>query len=56
MYISKTAFDIILILGIPCVLVAVAASIALLILDIKDLLMWKKNRDKYNEIMHRWED
>jgi hypothetical protein len=56
MYISKTAFDIILILGIPCVLVAVAASIGLLILDIKDLLMWKKNRDKYNEMMHRWED
>ena len=56
MYISKTAFDIILILGIPCILVAVAASIELLILDIKDLLMWKKNRDKYNEMMHRWED
>lgn len=56
MYISKTAFDIILILGIPCVLVAVAASIGLLILDIKDLIMWKKNRDKYNEIIRRWED
>lgn len=56
MFIRNPAIDILLILGIPCVATAIIASVYLIILDIKDLITYRKNTNKYKEIVNRWED
>lgn len=56
MFIRNPAIDILLILGIPCIAAAIVTSVYLIILDIKDLITYRKNTNKYKEIVNRWED